>query len=667
MRNIRMLIVLMLALASVAAAQGGTIGGGGIGSPSLVLTPKDSIRFTGTASAILGGTGNMSIQAGTGASRTLTLKTTTSAGAVKNALVLAADSSAVLLGATYIGGDLSIGGAFGTANQGRIYTTANAWNFDYGVDSDRTGAINTTGYNGGTTRYRSLFIQDGKGTNLLKVNASASPTIELQAPVVFSAAVSGITTLAGTSDISGFTSLTGGAGNFTLTAGTGNSRTLTLQTTTSAGTAKNTLVLGADSSTTFLGTAAIPDSVRFTNAANIRGGAGDMVILAGTGNSRTITMQGTNGSGTATGLCIFSAVATIGFVCPSVSIGTANGAGGSPTFTFNSDVDLGLYRAGADTLGISAGGAGSMRFTGGANPVMLGQAGNMTIQAGTGNSRTLTLQGTDAGGVARNGLVVIDSQTQVMSGRAGKPSLTFSGDTDAGFILPGGGIVSIVDGGSEVFRFDASGSPPTLSSQKTDDFRILAGSGNNRDLILASSNSAGTATTFASGSGDTLRLPGHAIFSGLTAASGTPNSVCQDATSKQILENAASSCVVSSRRFKENIKALSVADALARVTRLQASAYNYRNGGRTALGLIAEDVARIDPRLVSYDAQRRPNSVNYEQVTVLLLSVVQEQQRRIEALERANRSDAALGNPWVLLAGIGAFGLAAAARAKKVI
>lgn len=51
--------------------------------------------------------------------------------------------------------------------------------------------------------------------------------------------------------------ITGGASNMTITAGTGNSRTLILKTTTSGGTATTALTLGADQSATFAGTVAL--------------------------------------------------------------------------------------------------------------------------------------------------------------------------------------------------------------------------------------------------------------------------------------------------------------------------------------------------------------------------------------------------------------------------
>lgn len=51
----------------------------------------------------------------------------------------------------------------------------------------------------------------------------------------------------------GAPAIVGRSGALTIRAGTGTSNTLTLQTTTAAGTVKNALVLGADSSATFLG------------------------------------------------------------------------------------------------------------------------------------------------------------------------------------------------------------------------------------------------------------------------------------------------------------------------------------------------------------------------------------------------------------------------------
>ena len=52
---------------------------------------------------------------------------------------------------------------------------------------------------------------------------------------------------------------------------------------------------------------------------------------------------------------------------------------------------------------------------------------------------------------------------------------------------------------------------------------------------------------------------------------------------------------------------------------------------REFIGLIAEEVAEIDPRLVHY-YDGRPDGVMYDRITVGLLGIVQEQQEQIDAL-----------------------------------
>jgi hypothetical protein len=65
----------------------------------------NTLFVTGAASAkITGGAGNMTITAGTGASRTLTLQTTTSGSAATTALTLGADQSALFAGVTAFAG-----------------------------------------------------------------------------------------------------------------------------------------------------------------------------------------------------------------------------------------------------------------------------------------------------------------------------------------------------------------------------------------------------------------------------------------------------------------------------------------------------------------------------------------------------------------------------------
>lgn len=60
-----------------------------------------------------------------------------------------------------------------------------------------------------------------------------------------------------TGSLTDVTDITGGASSMIITAGTGNSRTMTLRTTTAGGTATTALTIGADQSSTFAGTVAL--------------------------------------------------------------------------------------------------------------------------------------------------------------------------------------------------------------------------------------------------------------------------------------------------------------------------------------------------------------------------------------------------------------------------
>ena len=93
----------------------------------------------------------------------------------------------------------------------------------------------------------------------------------------------------------GLTTMTGGANNMTITAGTGNSRTMALQTTTSGGVATTFLSGDASQNTLLAGNLTLGAST-----STITGAAGNMTIVAGTGNSRTLIMQTTTSGGTAT-------------------------------------------------------------------------------------------------------------------------------------------------------------------------------------------------------------------------------------------------------------------------------------------------------------------------------------------------------------------------------
>jgi hypothetical protein len=97
----------------------------------------------------------------------------------------------------------------------------------------------------------------------------------------------------------------------------------------------------------------------------------------------------------------------------------------------------------------------------------------------------------------------------------------------------------------------------------------------------------------------------------------------------------------SSLRYKTDIEDLDPARAQAL---LQLRPVSYRSlveaddKDATWYGLVAEEVATVESRLVHYTPDGAPDGVQYERMTALLLKLVQEQQAEIEQLEQDIRT-----------------------------
>jgi endosialidase-like protein len=84
----------------------------------------------------------------------------------------------------------------------------------------------------------------------------------------------------------------------------------------------------------------------------------------------------------------------------------------------------------------------------------------------------------------------------------------------------------------------------------------------------------------------------------------------------------------SSRRWKTNIQTLP--DALAKVEHLRGVSYELKDSGKHEIGVIAEEVGRVVPEVVSYEANGKDASgVDYSRLTALLIEAVKQQQKQI--------------------------------------
>lgn len=224
------------------------------GTPKGTTTTRTVLRMMAGASvAQIGETGSISyafpawgtagafLTVGNGS---YTLQDTTSSGTVATATAVSFNQPTFsALSATtftnaaslYIAGDVTNGtnviltNSYGLWNVGKTRLDGNA---------TITG---TSLLNFGATALANIGVSADTTAGILQIKSPTSGTTTLYTANALSLTLSG----------GAAAGISGGAGNMTITAGTGNSRTLTLQTTTSGGTATNAVVFDASQGATF--------------------------------------------------------------------------------------------------------------------------------------------------------------------------------------------------------------------------------------------------------------------------------------------------------------------------------------------------------------------------------------------------------------------------------
>ena len=88
----------------------------------------------------------------------------------------------------------------------------------------------------------------------------------------------------------------------------------------------------------------------------------------------------------------------------------------------------------------------------------------------------------------------------------------------------------------------------------------------------------------------------------------------------------------SSRRFKEDIKPMN--DASEALLALQPVTFRYKKEidpqGIPQFGLIAEEVEKVNPKLVVRDKEGKVNTVRYEQINAMLLNEFLKEHKKVE-------------------------------------
>jgi hypothetical protein len=117
---------------------------------------------------------------------------------------------------------------------------------------------------------------------------------------------------------------------------------------------------------------------------------------------------------------------------------------------------------------------------------------------------------------------------------------------------------------------------------------------------------------------DRLHVAGIIRVSALGAAGTTQ--LCRNAS------NQISFCS-SSLRYKTDLRPF--AGGMSIINRLQPISFTWKDGGMRDMGFGAEDVQKIEPLLVTYNAQGLVEGVKYDRVTVVLVNALKEHQQQI--------------------------------------
>jgi Chaperone of endosialidase len=96
--------------------------------------------------------------------------------------------------------------------------------------------------------------------------------------------------------------------------------------------------------------------------------------------------------------------------------------------------------------------------------------------------------------------------------------------------------------------------------------------------------------------------------------------------------------VVSSQRFKKDIAAMERVSEV--ILSLRPVTFHYKSDAKEApqFGLIAEEVAKVNPALVLPDKEGKPYTVRYDAVNAMLLNEFLKEHRKVEKLEAALRA-----------------------------
>jgi hypothetical protein len=198
-----------------------------------------------------------------------------------------------------------------------------------------------------------------------------------------------------------------------------------------------------------------------------------------------------------------------------------------------------------------------------------------------------------------NRLTIGDPETPVLNGAVG-------------IFNAGGTFMTVRDTTNDIEGFVGADSNGVLFGSITDSFvRIRTGNAN-RLIFDVGGNAIFTGI---------VNMNSFTVTNALDTGGAVP--ICRNAS------NRLSTCS-SSVRYKSNV--LDFRSGLSVINRLRPVSFNWKEGDSALdLGLVAEEVAKVEPLLTTTNTKGEIEGVKYDRVGVVLVNAIKEQQAQIEA------------------------------------
>lgn len=166
--------------------------------------------------------------------------------------------------------------------------------------------------------------------------------------------------------------------------------------------------------------------------------------------------------------------------------------------------------------------------------------------------------------------------------------------------------------------------------------------GGDQSIIMASATDATSTSTGALQIAGGVSITKRVFTAGLTASAGLQTAVLCLSSANEIIADSVA-CLASSERFKQDIVPSDL--GLAAVMAMRPIVYRYAPTGNARFdeapnqrdihaGFRAEDIAKIDRRLVALDADGAVRTVRQDGIVASMVKAIQQQEARIDAVER---------------------------------